>query len=90
MLDMTDQNEMTVDEKRQTEVETPPRAAPHDPKPRRVGVTALILLVVAASALGVVIYRGISSRTKATVQLARATDASAVPTVVVTYPKANA
>ncbi|MGA8595623.1 MAG: efflux RND transporter periplasmic adaptor subunit [Bryobacteraceae bacterium] len=90
MLDLTDQNEMTVDEKRQTEIETPPRAAPHGPKPRRVGAVALILLLVAASALGVVIYRGISSRTKATVQLARATDASAVPTVVVTYPKANA
>lgn len=90
MLDVTNENAMTVDEKRQIEMESPPAAPAHDPKPRRVGAVAWILLLVAAAALGVVIYRGISSRTKANVQLAQATDASAVPTVVVTYPKANA
>jgi RND family efflux transporter MFP subunit len=89
MLELTEQNAMTVDEKKQIEFETSP-PAPQEPKQRRTGAVTLISLLVVAAVLGVVIYRGIKSRTTATAQLVEATDASAIPTVVVTYPKANA
>jgi RND family efflux transporter MFP subunit len=89
MLDLTEQIAMTVDEKKRIEVETSP-PAPNGPKPRRSSAFAWISLLVLAAALGVVIYKGIRSRAQATVQLVQETDASAVPTVVVTYPKPNA
>jgi RND family efflux transporter MFP subunit len=89
MLDLTEQNEMTVDEKNRTEVKAS-FEPPGEPKPRGAGPVVLIVLLVFAVVLGVFIYRGIRARTSANAQLVQDTDANAVPTVVVTYPKPNA
>src|SRR6185312_7314977 len=89
MLDVTEHNEMTVDEKNKAESKNPSTRA-GDPKPRRPGPILLIVLLVIAAVLGIVIYRGIAARTHATAALVHQTNEDAVPTVVVTYPKAGA
>lgn len=80
---------MIVDEPKSatlTTPSTPPGAAP-DPEPRRLGPLAWILLFVFAIALGIVIYRGIHSRTTADAALRHDAGESAVGSVSVTYPK---
>lgn len=89
MLDVTEHNEMTVDEKNRAETKSSPARA-DNPKPRGAGPMLLIVLLVIAAVLGVVIYRGIAARTQATAALVKQTNEDAVPTVVVTYPKADA
>lgn len=80
---------MIVDEPKSATLSTPttpPGAAP-GPEPRRLGPLAWILLLVFAIALGIVIYRGIHSRTKADAALRHDTGESAVGSVSVIYPK---
>jgi RND family efflux transporter MFP subunit len=89
MLDVTEHNEMTVDEKNKAESKSSSTRA-DDPKPSRTGPIIFIVLLVIAALLGVVIYRGIAERRHATAALVQQTNEDAVPTVVVTYPKADA
>lgn len=89
MLDVTEHNEMTVDEKNGAGTKSSSGQA-GGPTPRRANPLALIALLVVAAVLGIVIYRGIAARKHATAALITQTNEDAIPTVVVTYPKADA
>ncbi|HXJ79940.1 MAG TPA: biotin/lipoyl-binding protein, partial [Candidatus Methylomirabilis sp.] len=71
--------------------EAPAAPAPA-PAPRRRGGgwLAVIVLMIAAIALGVVIYRGIEERRRKDADLAHAAAVAAVTTVAVVHPKAEA
>ncbi|HXJ83353.1 MAG TPA: efflux RND transporter periplasmic adaptor subunit, partial [Candidatus Methylomirabilis sp.] len=62
------------------------------PAPRRRGGgwLAVIVLMIAAVALGVIIYRGIEERRRKDADLVRAAAVAAVTTVAVVHPKAEA
>jgi RND family efflux transporter MFP subunit len=66
------------------------REQPAQPAPARFGYRALIVVLVAAAALGVLIHAGIASRVSDAASLARETSESAVQTVSVTHPKLGA
>jgi len=59
-------------------------------KTARFGLTAVIVVVVVAVALGILIHAGIASRLSAAASLARETSASALQTVSVIHPKPGA
>jgi RND family efflux transporter MFP subunit len=89
MPKFTEQIAMTVDESRTVNVSSPAPYSEH-PKPRGIGRLAMLVLALLAIVVGFVVYGGITSRSKATTELQHDTQASAVPTVVVTYPHASA
>jgi RND family efflux transporter MFP subunit len=83
---------MTVDETRADEasmgaIAVSPREDPEPP--RGASPFTWVVLSLLAMVLAFVIYRGITSRAKAATQLQHDTQESAVPTVVVTHPKAS-
>src|SRR5262245_55136491 len=79
-----------------TEREPPPAAAGpavSEPRPTRRhvgGWVALLVVLIAFGALGVVIYRGIETRRKAEVDLVKSAAEAAVTTVAVVHPTADA
>jgi RND family efflux transporter MFP subunit len=56
----------------------------------RIGLSALIAVLIVAATLGVLIHAGIASRVSAATSLARETNEDAVQTVSVTHPKLGA
>ena len=78
---------MLVDQGKSTGVSTAP---PGDTELRGASPSVWIALAVLAVVIGIVVFRGITARAKATTELRQDTQQSAVPTVMVTYPEAGA
>lgn len=78
---------MLVDQDKSTDVSASP---PGNAESRGAGPFVWIALAVVAVVIGIVVFRGITARAKATTELRQDTQQSAVPTVMVTYPEAGA
>lgn len=78
---------MLVDQGKSTDVSTTPSG---DTELRGAGPFVWIALAALAVVIGIVVFRGITARAKATTELRQDTQQSAVPTVMVTYPEAGA
>jgi RND family efflux transporter MFP subunit len=82
---------MTTNQLEDTTAPVAPPAPGRDQSGKRgFGPLSIVVLLVVLSLLGLEIYRGIQSRTSASVRLAADTQQSSTQTVVVTYPKTGA
>lgn len=79
---------MLVDQSKSMETGVPP--PPRDTETRGTGPFVWIGLAALALVIGIVVFRGITARAKATTELGRDTQQNAIATVMVTYPKAGA
>lgn len=79
---------MLVDQSKSMETAAPP--PPGDTETRGAGPFVWIALAVLAVVIGIVVFRGVTARAKATTDLSRDTQQNAVSTVMVTYPEAGA
>lgn len=68
---------------------TTPRAVPESPQKRGLGAGLIVLLLIAAAAIGWFVYKGISTRVSAEKALVVETHDAAILTVSVTHPKEN-
>ena len=80
---------MTVEEQQNTNTTTVVREDQPRTAPRNTWRIVWILLAAGALVLAYVIFSGITSRAKATTELAHQTEALSVPTVTVVHPKAT-
>jgi RND family efflux transporter MFP subunit len=71
-------------------METAAPGPPRDTETRGAGPFVWIALAVLGVVIGIVVFRGITARAKATTELSRDTQQNAIATVMVTYPEAGA
>src|SRR5467141_3799013 len=87
----SEENVMTTPEPETIEVPTmQPSSDGFRPRHRARRRTALLLAAAALAALGLMIYSGIHSRAAAESRLKQRTEAAAIPTVAVVFPKQGA